>query len=77
MWADGRQKYLMVKWADVCMPKDLGGLGILVSRRMNVALMLRWVWRIMRGEGGLWLQLLQAKYLRGEPLLACSHTEGS
>uniref|UniRef100_A0A453DDW2 Reverse transcriptase zinc-binding domain-containing protein n=1 Tax=Aegilops tauschii subsp. strangulata TaxID=200361 RepID=A0A453DDW2_AEGTS len=44
---------------------------------MNVALMLRWVWRILRGEGGLWLQLIQAKYLRGAPLLACNRTEGS
>uniref|UniRef100_A0A453GAE5 Reverse transcriptase zinc-binding domain-containing protein n=1 Tax=Aegilops tauschii subsp. strangulata TaxID=200361 RepID=A0A453GAE5_AEGTS len=44
---------------------------------MNVAVMLRWVWQILRGEGGLWLQLLQAKYLWGEPLLACSRLGGS
>ncbi|XP_044378283.1 tau-cadinol synthase-like [Triticum aestivum] len=53
------------------------GLGIIASHRMNVALMLQWVWRILRGDGGLWLQLLQAKYLRGEPLLACSRSGGS
>uniref|UniRef100_A0A453JID6 Uncharacterized protein n=1 Tax=Aegilops tauschii subsp. strangulata TaxID=200361 RepID=A0A453JID6_AEGTS len=40
----------MVKWADICLPKDRGGLGIPASRRMNVALMLRWVWRILRGD---------------------------
>ncbi|KAE8783439.1 ABC transporter G family member 37 [Hordeum vulgare] len=68
---DGRPKYHMVKWADICMPKDRGGLGIPASRRMNVALMLRWVWRILQGDGGLWLQLIEAKYLRGRPLLAC------
>ena len=50
--ADLRQKYHMVKWADVCAPKDMGGIGILSSRKMNVALMLRWVWRILREEGG-------------------------
>uniref|UniRef100_A0A453N509 Reverse transcriptase zinc-binding domain-containing protein n=1 Tax=Aegilops tauschii subsp. strangulata TaxID=200361 RepID=A0A453N509_AEGTS len=44
---------------------------------MNVAIMLRWVWRILRDKGGLWLQLIQAKYLRGEPLLACSRMGGS
>lgn len=65
--ADGRQKYHMVKWVDICMPKDQGVLGIMASPRMNVALMLRWVWRIMRGEGDLWLQLIQAKYLRDYP----------
>ena len=49
--ANGRQKYHMVKWADVCAPKDMGGIGILASRKMNTALMLRWVWRILREEG--------------------------
>ncbi|KAE8807886.1 retrotransposon unclassified [Hordeum vulgare] len=64
---DGRPKYHMVKWADICMRKDQGGLGIPASRRMNVALMLRWVWRILQGDGGLWIQLIVAKYLRGRP----------
>ncbi|KAE8809724.1 Heparanase-like protein 2 [Hordeum vulgare] len=44
---------------------------------MNVALMLRWVWRILQGYGGLWLQLIEAKYMQGKPLLACSHSVGS
>ena len=39
----GLQKYHMVKWADICSPKDLGGIGIPASRHMNVALMLKWV----------------------------------
>ena len=67
----------MVKWADICTPKELGGLGITASRHMNVALMLKWVWRILRDEGGLWLQLIKAKYLQGCPLLACERKEGS
>ncbi|KAE8776306.1 abc transporter g family member 37 [Hordeum vulgare] len=74
---NGRPKYHMVKWADICVAKDRGGLGIPASRRMNVALMLRWVWRILQGDGGLWLQLIEAKYLRGRPLLACSLANGS
>uniref|UniRef100_A0ACD5WKF4 Uncharacterized protein n=1 Tax=Avena sativa TaxID=4498 RepID=A0ACD5WKF4_AVESA len=39
--------------------------------------MLKWVWRILRDDGGLWLQLIKAKYLRGRPLLACDRREGS
>ncbi|KAE8814193.1 abc transporter g family member 37 [Hordeum vulgare] len=74
---DGRPRYHMVKWADICLPKDRGGLGIPASRRMNVALMLRWVYWILQGDGGLWLQLIEAKYLRGRPLLACSLTTRS
>ncbi|KAE8784694.1 putative NOT transcription complex subunit VIP2 [Hordeum vulgare] len=30
-----------------------------------------------KGDGGLWLQLIEAKYLRGRPLLACSLATGS
>ena len=67
----------MVKWADVCAPKDLGGIGIISSRHMNVALILKWVWRILSDDGGLWLKLIKAKYLRGRPLLACDRREGS
>ncbi|KAE8767429.1 Heparanase-like protein 2 [Hordeum vulgare] len=44
---------------------------------MNIALMLRWVWRILKGDRGLWLQLIEAKYLRGRRLLACSLANGS
>ncbi|KAE8817159.1 ABC transporter G family member 37 [Hordeum vulgare] len=73
---NGRPKYHMVKWAYIFLPKDRGGLGIPASRGMNVALMLRWVWRILQGDGGLWLQLIEAKYLRGRPLLACSLANG-
>jgi hypothetical protein len=60
-----------LRWADLCAPKDFGGIDILISRRMNVALMFRWVWRILKGNGGIWLQLVKAKYLRGRPLMAC------
>ncbi|KAE8778072.1 hypothetical protein D1007_49049 [Hordeum vulgare] len=74
---DGRSKYHMVKWADICLPKDRGGLGITACCRMNVALMLRWVWQILHGDGGLLLQLIEAKYLQGRPLLACSLATGS
>jgi hypothetical protein len=79
LWQEcnGHQKYHMVKQADLCGPKDFGGICILASRRMNVALMLRWVWRILKEDGGLWLQLLKAKYLRERPLMACEHREGS
>jgi hypothetical protein len=78
-WQDmnGRQKYHMVKLADICAPKEHRGIGILASHHFNKALMLKWVWRIIRGGGGLWLRLINAKYLRGCPLLACDRREGS
>jgi hypothetical protein len=61
----GRQrKYHMVKWEDVCQPKSQGGLGVINSKAMNIALMAKWIWRIL-GEPDsdlLWLRLLKAKY---------------
>lgn len=50
---DGHQKHHMVKWADIFLPKDHGGLGIPASRSMNTSLVLLWISRILRNEGGL------------------------
>ena len=41
-----KRKYHMVKWVDVCRPKDLGGLGVLNSKVMNIALLTKWMWRL-------------------------------
>lgn len=54
----------MVSWQDVCKPKDQGGLGVTNTKKMNVALMLKWVWRMLTEQDDklMWLQLLKAKY---------------
>jgi uncharacterized protein YqgQ len=43
--------------------KKYGGLKILNTKYMNIALMLRWIWKLYQNEGGLWADLLRAKYL--------------
>ena len=35
---------------------------------MNIALLAKWLWRIETGASGLWLDVIRAKYLRGQPL---------
>jgi hypothetical protein len=40
---DNRRKHHMVDWPTVCKPKEFGGLGILNTRLMNLALMLKWI----------------------------------
>ena len=37
-----------IAWANVCRPKELGGLGISDLTRVGVALRVRWVWRDRR-----------------------------
>jgi hypothetical protein len=58
-----KRKYHMVDWPTVCKPKQFGGLGILNTKIMNIALMLKWIWRIYQNIGGLWADLLRANYL--------------
>ena len=67
----------MVKWSEICKPKDQGGLGVISSKRMDIALLLKWLWRIQTEEGGLWLEIIRAKYLRGQPLAFASRSSGS
>jgi hypothetical protein len=53
-----------VAWEDICKPKDQGGLGVVNTKLMNVALMTKWIWRMLTEDDSklLWLQLLKAKY---------------
>lgn len=54
----------MMKWSNVCVPKGYGGLGILNTRVLNEALLLKWVWRIYNaGEDDMCCAILKAKYL--------------
>nr|XP_040254102.1 uncharacterized mitochondrial protein AtMg00310-like [Aegilops tauschii subsp. strangulata] len=78
-WAgdNNKHKYHMVSWPDICKPREQGGLGIMCSKRMNIALLSRWLWRISQGHGGLWLDIIRNKYLRGQPLAFCQRTGGS
>ena len=61
-----KQKYHMVRWSEICKPKEQGGLIIISSKRMDIVLLSKWLWRIATGEGGLWLDIIQAKYLQGQ-----------
>jgi hypothetical protein len=65
-----KRKYHMVDWATVCRPKAFGGLGILNTKFMNIALMLKWVWKLYQNAEGLWADLIRAKYLGDNDLFS-------
>lgn len=67
-------EYSQKKEKDICMPKDQGGLGITSTRWMNSYLTIKWIWRIVLGEGCLWLDLIKAKYLQGQFFAMCQRT---
>lgn len=54
----------MISWVDVCRPKNQGCLGISNSRKMNLALVTKWIWKISQKDDGLWARILKAKYFR-------------
>lgn len=60
---DNKRKYRLVKWQLMCKPKNLGGLGIINTRVMNIYLLVKWWWKIMMvGADVLWSSILKAKY---------------
>lgn len=37
---------LSLTWKWICLPKQLGGLGVLDLHNMNIALLLKWWWKL-------------------------------
>ena len=69
---DNKRKYRLVKWQLMCKPKNLGGLGIINTRVMNICLLIKWWWKIMTvGDDPLWFSILKAKYFpHSNPMFA-------
>jgi len=53
---------LWVSWSVVCRPKRKGGLGVRDLRQVNLALLAKWRWRYLLGEGGIWRDIICARY---------------
>ena len=51
-----------VSWAVVCKPKHEGGLGVRDLHQVNLALLAKWRWCHLLGDGGLWRDILIARY---------------
>ena len=71
-------KYHMMKWENVRLPKDFGGLGITNTRIFNESILMKWVWRLYASsEDDLCCQLLKQKYLKRKPILCQKGNRGS
>ncbi|XP_026437186.1 uncharacterized protein LOC113335301 [Papaver somniferum] len=64
LWDGGPddKKYHPVDWEHLVKPKSLGGLGIKQLHFMNIALLMKWVWKFSDGDAALWKQLIEQKY---------------
>jgi hypothetical protein len=67
----------MVNWPTVCRPKTMGGLGLLNTKKMNIALLTKWIWRLYQDEDNIWSRVIRAKYPDANNLLQGSGQGGS
>jgi hypothetical protein len=61
-WDIEKKKYRLTKWSVVCPPKDQGGLGVHDLEVKNMALLGKWLARLLT-EDGVWQQLLRKNYV--------------
>jgi hypothetical protein len=62
-----KRKYRLAKWSILCQPKDQGGLGIRNLDIQNIALLSKWLYKLLTTDGT-WQQLIRNKYLGSKPL---------
>ena len=71
------RKYHWINWPAVCRPKDCGGLGLTNTKNMNIALLLKWVWKLFHNPGSIWHKLVSAKYPEASDIFAATTHGGS
>jgi hypothetical protein len=67
----------MIRWEHMCLPRDFGGAGIINTRLLNEAFLLKWAWRIYSyNEEVTCYRLLESKYLSKKPFAKCNGKGG-
>jgi len=46
----------------MCLPKEVGGLGVRRLHEFNISLLGKWWWRMLVDRDGLWYRVLKARY---------------
>ena len=52
----------MVKWSEIELPKELGGLGVGNIMQKNLILLFKWWWRFSEADNTLWKRILLSVY---------------
>jgi len=63
-----KRKYRLAKWDILFQPKEQGGLGIHNLELKNIALLSKWLFRLLTMEGT-WQQIIKNKYLGRKPIV--------
>jgi len=70
-----KRKYRLAKWDILCQPKEQGGLGIHNLELKNIALLSKWLYRLLTTEGTL-QQIIKNKYLGSKPIVQTQWKSG-
>ena len=49
-----------VKWSDIQLPTEMGGLGVGNIMYKNLTLLFKWWWRFSESDNTLWKKILQS-----------------
>lgn len=52
-------------WSTLCLPKNVGGLGLRKMKDLNLSLLTKLAWTVQTKEEQIWVKLIRSKYLRG------------
>lgn len=67
--SEGNRKINWVSWEKVTSPKEHGGLGIGSIRSLNIALLIKWWWRLNKEPKSLWARVISGIHnLRNKPM---------
>ena len=67
----------MIKWEALNRPKEVGDLGFMDVRAMNISLLAKWIDRLERGDNNLCCSLLRKKYLGQKSIFQIRGRQGS
>ncbi|KAL8516069.1 hypothetical protein ACS0TY_014665 [Phlomoides rotata] len=56
------KKIAWVKWREICIAKEVGGLGIRNLECFNRILLSKWAWRFFKERNSLWERIVESKY---------------
>ncbi|KAJ3688101.1 hypothetical protein LUZ61_017265 [Rhynchospora tenuis] len=57
----------LLSWDRVCLPKSFGGFGLLNLKLKNIALLLRWWWRLYNNPHTLWTEFARLLFAKQDP----------
>ncbi|KAL5569499.1 hypothetical protein UlMin_026074 [Ulmus minor] len=63
-------------WAEVCQPKQWGGLGFRRMKDLNLSLLAKWAWKLVQGQSSICCSILNARYLLHTNFLQAAQSRG-